>query len=49
MISTTKYFTAYEISKQKAFKFQALLGFKPLTKYFTASKMSEKNAYQILK
>ena len=32
MTSTTKYFPAYEISKEKALKIQAFKGFKPMTK-----------------
>ena len=49
MISGTNFFPACEISKQKALKIQALMGFKPITKYFTASEISEKKAYQIIK
>ena len=49
MISKTKYFPAYEISKEKALRIKALMGFKPMTKYFTASEISEKKAYQIIK
>ena len=37
MISGTKYFPAYEISKEKTLKIQALMGFKPMTKYFNYS------------
>ena len=49
MISGTKYFPAYEISKEKDLKIQALMGFKPMAKYFTASEISEKKAYKIRK
>ena len=49
MISETKYFPAYELSKENAFKNQAVMGFKSITKYFTAFKISEKKAYEILK
>ena len=49
MISETKYFPAYELSKENALKNQAVMGFKPITKYFTAFKISEKKAYEISK
>ena len=49
MISETKYLPGYEISKEKALKIQAFMGFKPMTKYFTASKISKKNLRNINK
>ena len=49
MISKTKSFPAYQISKEKALRTQALMGFKPMTKYFTASKISEKKTYEMLR
>ena len=49
MNSKTKYFPAFEISKKKSLKIQALMGFKPMTKYFTASEISEKKAYETIK
>ena len=48
MISDTKYFPAYEISKEKALKIQGLMEFKNMTKYFTSSKISETTAYETL-
>ena len=43
-----KRFSAYDISKEKALKIQALMGFKPMVKYFLASEIAKK-AYKILK
>ena len=39
--SIAKCFLAYEISKEKALKIQALMGFKPMTKYYSAFEMSK--------
>ena len=49
MISKTKYFPAYQMTKGEALKIQVLMGFKPKTKYFIASKISDKKVYEILK
>ena len=49
MTLITKCFPASKISKENAFKIQALMGFKPMTKYFTASEISEKKAYETIK
>ena len=51
MISTEKYFPAYEISKAKALKLQVFMGFRPMTfitKSFPAYEISKEKALQIL-
>ena len=45
----TQYFPFHQISRERALKIQALIGFKPMTKYYSAFEISKENAYEMLK